>query len=115
MRLADAHNESNHGPTRLEQAYSAILNCALLTLRVEGYRAKPGQGHHQLAIESLAETMGIENADVDYFLELARTRHDDIYEAVPITDADVEEAIEAATELAEKLDRWLEGRGLLAL
>jgi predicted RNase H-like nuclease (RuvC/YqgF family) len=113
--LEDARNTSNHNVTRLEQAYNAILNCAWLALRVEGYRPKSVPGHHQLVIESLAETMGIDNGDVDYFLELAGTRNRDLYDAMPITETDVAEAIEAAANLAEKLERWLDGRGVQAL
>jgi len=37
-RLKDAKNETNSPETRMEQAYHAILNCALAALRAEGYR-----------------------------------------------------------------------------
>jgi hypothetical protein len=111
-RLADAKNKTNHNPSRLDNAYTAILDCALLSLRVEGLRTKAVQGHHRYIIESLAETMGIPAGDIDYFLDLSRTRGQDIYQPQPVTDEDAEEAIEAATELARKLDRWLEGRGI---
>jgi hypothetical protein len=112
-RLADANNTSNHGHTRLGLAYSAILDCALLLLRAHGYRLRSVRGHHEIAIEFLGEIMGVGPVDMDYYLELAHMRHDDLYEAAPVTDTEVEEAIEAATELAEKLDRWLNGRDLL--
>jgi len=37
-RLEDAANTTVHTETRLEQAYTAILTCALAVLRAEGYR-----------------------------------------------------------------------------
>ncbi|MFC2107960.1 hypothetical protein ACFLS5_00685 [Candidatus Bipolaricaulota bacterium] len=37
-RLEDAGNEANHPETRLEQAYHAILNCALAGFRANGLR-----------------------------------------------------------------------------
>ena len=36
MRLEDANKTVNHNLTRLESAYHAVLNCALLALRIEG-------------------------------------------------------------------------------
>lgn len=43
-RLEDAGNEANHPETRLEQAYHAILNCALVGLRANGLRPTDGRG-----------------------------------------------------------------------
>ena len=57
-RLKDAANTSIHPETRLEQAYHAILNCALVALRAENLRAVNGPGKHRFAIESLADTLG---------------------------------------------------------
>ena len=56
--------------------------------------------------------MGVGNEDIDYFLDLSRTRGSDLYDAIPVTDTDVSEAIEAATSLAEKLASWLDARGV---
>ena len=109
-RLTDANNTTNSNRTRLELAYSAILDCALLALRVEGYRVKSKQGHHRIALETLAETVGIGNEDIDYFLELSRARGEGLYEAIRISDSDVRDAVEAATQLAEKLDGWVDFR-----
>ena len=111
-RLEDANNTSNHNQTRLEQAYYAIFNCAWIALRVDGYRANSGRGHHRVVLESLEHTMGADNKDIDYFLDLSRTRGSDLYDAIPVTDTDVSEAIEAATSLAEKLASWLDARGV---
>jgi uncharacterized protein (UPF0332 family) len=109
-RLQAANFEGNPNRTRLEQAYYAILNCARIALRVDGYRITSSRRHHQIALETLIEAMGTDNADIDYFHSLSGERHNDIYDAAPVTDSDVSDAIEAATKLAEKLHAWLEVR-----
>ncbi len=109
-RLQAANLEANPNRVRLEQAYNAIHICARTALRVEGYHITSSHRHHQVALETLIETMGIDNEDIDYFLSLSGERHDEIYDALPVTDSDVSDAIEAATELAEKLRAWLEVR-----
>ena len=83
-RLSDANITANPNRTRLELAYPTILDCALLALRVDGYRVKAMLGHHRIALGTLADTMGIGDKDIDYFRELARLRGVGIYEAMPI-------------------------------
>ena len=57
-RLEDASLESLHPETRMEQAYHAILGCAVIGLRVHGLRTVDRPGHHVVALESLADTVG---------------------------------------------------------
>jgi len=109
-RLQAANLEANPNRTRLEQAYCAILSSARIALRVEGYRVTSSRRHHQVALEALADTLGAEAEDIDYFLSLSGERHNDIYDAAPVTDSDVADAIDAATSLAGKLRAWLEVR-----
>ena len=78
-RLADAGNEANHPETRLEQAYHAILNCALVGLRVNGLRPTDRRGHHVVALESLCDTLGTSVDRVDYFQTLRDLRNKDLY------------------------------------
>jgi hypothetical protein len=73
-RLEDANNTENSNRTRLEQAYHAIFNCAWIALRVDGYRANTMPGHHRVVLESMEETMGTADRDIDYFLNLSRAR-----------------------------------------
>ena len=106
-RLQAANLEANPNRVRLEQAYNAIHICARTALRVESYRITSSRRHHQVALETLSETMGIDNADIDYFLGLSGERNNDIYDAAPVADSDVSDAVEAATELVKKLRTWL--------
>jgi hypothetical protein len=109
-RLEATNLESNSKRIRLEHAYDAIHFCARLALRVESYRIVNREGHHRVALESLADTLGIDNEDIDYFLGLSRERHDEYYDAAPVTDSELSSAIEAAAEMVEKLRAWLEVR-----
>ena len=109
-RLGAAALEANPNRTRLEQAYYVLLHCARIALRVEGYRITSPRRHHQVAFESLSETMGADSADIDFFLSLSRERHNDIYDAAPVAESDVRDAIEAAASLAQKLHAWLQVR-----
>lgn len=107
-RLDDAGNESNHPETRLEQAYHAILTCALAGLRVHGLRPTDRRGHHVVALESLSETLGISNDRVDYFQTLRDLRNKDLYTGgIQVPARQAEEAIAEAQALRSELVQWL--------
>jgi len=110
-RLEDAGNEANHPETRLEQAYHAILNCALVGLRVDGLRPTDRRGHHVVALESLIDTLGVPHDRVDYFQTLRDLRNRDLYTGgVHVTSHQAEEAIAEARTLQSELVEWLETR-----
>jgi uncharacterized protein (UPF0332 family) len=110
-RLEDAGNEANHPETRLEQAYHAILNCALVGLRVDGLRPTDRRGHHVVTLESVVDTLGIQHDRVDYFQTLRDLRNKDLYTGgVHVTVRQAEEAIEEAEALRSELERWLTER-----
>jgi len=108
-RLEDASNDSIHPETRLEQAYHAILNCALVALRTSGLRPSIGPGHHVVILDSLLETVGIDPSLGDYFQTLRNLRNKDIYTGgVHVAPQHADEAVEEAGQLAERLRAWLE-------
>ena len=111
-RLEDAGNEANHPETRLEQAYHAILNCALVGLRTNGLRPTDRPGHHVVALESLIDTLGIPHDRVDYYQTLRDLRNKDLYTGgIHVTVCQAEEAIEEAQALRSEMERWLGERG----
>jgi len=108
-RLDDARRVENHPETRIEQAYHAILGCALAALRTEGLRSTNVLGKHQFVLESLVDTLAIERTRIDYYQRLRGLRNKEIYEgAVHVSPHDVAEAIEEAVWLSGRLVRWLE-------
>ncbi|MCK5586146.1 hypothetical protein KAJ02_08745 [Candidatus Bipolaricaulota bacterium] len=109
--LEDAGNDSIHAETRLEQAYHAILNCALAALRTSGLRPSTGPGHHIIILESMIDTIGIDPSLGDYFQTLRDLRNKDIYTGgTHVSTEQVDEAIEEAAKLAEQLRVWLEAQ-----
>ena len=106
-RCEDASNPSVHAETRLEQAYHAVLSCALVALRVKGYRPGRGAGIHDLTLQTLAETLQLEPERIDYYQSLRRQRHECLYEGFrALTDADVNEAVGEARRLVGETIRW---------
>jgi len=109
--LEDASNDSIHAETRLEQAYHAILNCALVGLRTSGLRPNTRPGHHISILESMIDTIGIDPSLGDYFQTLRDLRNKDIYTGgTHVSTKQVDEAIEEAAKLAEQLRAWLEAQ-----
>ncbi|MFC2099308.1 hypothetical protein ACFLSF_00540 [Candidatus Bipolaricaulota bacterium] len=110
-RLEDAANTSIHPETRLEQAYHAILNCALIALRAENLRAVNAPGKHRVVLESLEDTFGTPPDLIAYFQQLRNLRHRDIYEgSIHVSEHEAEDAVTEASGLLEHLRTWLEAR-----
>ena len=110
-RLEDAGNDSIHPETRLEQAYHAILNCALVALRASGMRPSTGPGHHIVILESLLDTLSIEPTLGDYFQTLRNLRNKDIYTGgAHVSSRQADEAIEEAAALHKRLKEWMGSR-----
>lgn len=110
-RLEDASLASLHPETRLEQAYHAILGCAVIGLRAHGLRAVNRPGHHVVALESLADTLGIKLDRIDYFQTLRDLRNKDIYTGSShVSDTQALEAVEEARRLVAEIKDWLRKR-----
>ena len=59
--LADAHVAGISTDNRFDAAYKTIMQCAMLGLWANGYRASTSQpGHHQTALQVLPKTLGLE-------------------------------------------------------
>jgi hypothetical protein len=110
-RLEDAAHASLHPETRLEQAYHAILGCAVIGLRVHGFRPVDRPGHHVVALESLADTIGVPIDRIDYFQTLRDLRNKDLYTgSAHVSSSQALEAVEEARRLASETRCWLESR-----
>lgn len=107
-RIEDAANPTNHPETRLEQAYTAILNCALAALRAEGARAVRGPGQHVHTLESLRFTLGVDAERLAYYHTVRSLRHRGLYEAfTDVSKSQAEEAVAEASWLQSRLATWL--------
>jgi len=110
-RIEDATNPSNHPETRLEQAYTAILNCALAALRAEGARPVRGPGQHVHTLESLRFTVGVDAERLGYYHTLRSLHHRGLYEGfTDVSKSQAEEAVEESRWLQDRLEAWLVDR-----
>ncbi len=93
---------------RLTIAYNACLGCAAIALRASGYRMPGGTGQHYRTIQSLRFTI---NPDSDIIISLeaiSKKRAIVSYDAAgTISEAEVEEAIDLASDLRSSLSDWL--------
>jgi len=107
-RLEDAANTTVHTETRLEQAYTAILTCALAVLRAEGYRPSRGSGQHIRTLETLRFTIALEHPRIDYYQTLRSMRNQGLYEGGSgASQTQIEEALQEAEWLLKKAKAWL--------
>lgn len=110
-RLEDASHADLHAETRLEQAYHAILGCAMIGLRAHGLRAADRPGHHIAALESLANTLDVAADRIDYFQTLRDLRNKDIYSGSShVSPEQAAEAVDEAVRLSRDVTEWLRAR-----
>lgn len=92
---------------RLNIAYNACLQCATAALAAAGYRAAR-IAHHVRVIQSLEFTLNLDAESVDLLDTFRRTRHISDYErAGEVSEQEVEECLDLAAELRDKLLKWL--------
>jgi uncharacterized protein (UPF0332 family) len=110
-RRADAAaNATNHPEIRLEQAYEAILNCALAALLASGLRPTNRPGKHVTVIASLRETLGVPAERVDYYQMLRTLRHRTLYEGtLDVAPSQAEQSASEARALLAQTERVDEG------
>lgn len=107
-KLLDAKSDSISNETRLEQAYNVVLTCSIIGLRVKGYRIFKKASSHYIAIESLRQSLKLDESSIDYFQTLRGIRHRDIYEADVVIDIDdLNESIDEAEKLLITIESWV--------
>jgi hypothetical protein len=107
-KLTDSRVPDISKGTRLEQAYNAILTCAMISLRASGYRVLNITARHYVTLETLRFTIGINLERVEYFQSLRNLRHDDVYSAsVEVSDIELREAIKESEKLLVETEGWL--------
>jgi hypothetical protein len=106
--LADAALEGLSPDRRLGIAYNAALQLATLALAAKGYR--PGRERaHERAIQSLRYTLELESALVRTLDGVRQKRNVITYETAGTTSTrEADEVYQLATELKERVMRWLE-------
>lgn len=106
--IADARIAEISGETRFDAAYKCIMQCAMVALWANGYRTSTSQpGHHQVAIQTLPITIGLEQSTVIVLDALRKQRNINDYEGDPISNQAVVECIKQAEQLYKVVTAWL--------
>ncbi|CAI09456.1 hypothetical protein [Aromatoleum aromaticum] len=101
-RLTDARRTENSTETRFDCAYTAIRAIADAALLKHGYRTSTSKpGHHQVTIQCLAHTLGVDLAVVRVLDGLRKQRNLSDYDGELITDQALSECIEQAIRLQQ--------------
>ncbi len=109
QNLADARVAQISASNRFDAAYKCILQCAMLGLWANGWRTSTSQpGHHQTAIQTLDQTLGLSKPDLIVLDALRRQRNVNDYEGDPIAEATLHACLQAADKLLDHTLRWLQ-------
>jgi hypothetical protein len=106
--LADARLRGLSAENRLDAAYKAILQCAMVALRANGFRTLTSQaGHHQTALQTLPLTIGLSKDRMILLDALRKQRNLADYEGEPVTAQSVAEGLAQAQQLLAEVKAWL--------
>lgn len=111
--IADSKIVAVSAENRFDAAYKAIMQIANAALQANSYRtltSKPG--HHQLMIQSLSKTIGIDNDTVILLDAMRKQRNVADYSGDVVPESTVKDCIFQAEELTKHFKIWLQ-RNLL--
>lgn len=109
--LADARLQALSAENRFDAAYKAILQCAMVALRANGFRTLTSQpGHHQTALQSLPLTIGLARDTMILLDALRKQRNLADYEGDPVTAQTVAESLAQAERLLADVKAWLKAK-----
>ncbi|ALM86557.1 hypothetical protein [Bordetella sp. N] len=95
--------------TRLSAAYDAIFSGALALINAQGYRVDASEGHHKIAIEILASSLGYTEIQHEE-LQVVRESRNQRYDGRPPSELQVKEAREWAQRTLQDVCHWFEKR-----
>jgi hypothetical protein len=106
--LADAGLAALSAENRFDAAYKAIMQCAMVALRANGYRTLTSHpGHHQTALQTLTLTIGLSSERMIVLDALRKQRNLADYEGNPVAAGTVAECIAQAKRLHSDVKAWL--------
>ncbi|MCA8316492.1 DNA-binding protein [Burkholderia multivorans] len=102
-RLAGLSNEN-----RFDAAYKAIMQLAMLALHANGYRPLTSRpGHHQTAIQTLSQTIGLPVGRMIVLDALRKQRNLSDYSGDVVPMSAVDECFDSAAALMADVKAWL--------
>lgn len=107
-KLTDAQNMTLSLDTRFDVAYEALLQIGFAALRANGYRPDSRGGHHVLALQTLATSIGYPQERIRLLDEYRRQRGLGLYDgSFEPSAVEVAALIEEATNLMKHFQQWL--------
>lgn len=109
INLDNAQLAGLSAENRFDIAYKTIMQCALVALLAHGLRPLASRvGHHRTAIQSLTQTIGASNQQVELLNALRRQRNRVNYAGSLVSDSTSAECRQAAAQLLKQLTAWLQ-------
>lgn len=106
--IDDAKITSISNETRFDAAYKAIMQSANAALQASGYRTLTSQpGHHQLMIQTLTKTIGVNHHTIIVLDTLRKQRNMLDYSGDVVTQAMMAECITQADILLKAVKEFL--------
>ncbi len=106
--IADAHVREISVENRFDAAYKAIMQLAIAALQANGYRTLTNKpGHHMTMIQTLGQTIGLDNKMVIVLDAFRKQRNVADYSGDIVPVSTVEECIMHAENLLDDFNRWL--------
>jgi hypothetical protein len=104
-KLNDSGIAQNTPSTRLSAAYDAVLSTALAMINAQGYRLDSSEGHHMIAIEILAFSLGYSKLQHEE-LQVVRESRNQRYDGLPPNENEIAEARAWAERVLKDAARW---------
>ncbi|MGU7779175.1 DNA-binding protein [Burkholderia sp. PU8-34] len=106
--LADAQLDGLSNENRFDAAYKAIMQLAMLALHANGFRTLTSRpGHHQTAIQTLPQTIGLPVDRMIVLDALRKQRNLSDYSGDVVQMSAVRECFASATALMIDVRAWL--------
>ena len=105
-KAKDADTASVSLGTRFEAAYDAAFFVALAVLNADGWKHRPGDGHHAFVLEAACAATGASIASFDR-LDAIREIRNQKYAGIERTTDDLRDAKTAFKDFSEAAVDWL--------
>lgn len=84
------------------------MQCAMVALHANGYRTLTSRpGHHQTAIQTLPQTIGLPNDEMIVLDAMRKQRNLADYDGDPVPDSTAQGCVTCARALLDTLRKWL--------
>ena len=106
--LKDTEHAALSGDSRLDLAYRAIVQVALVAMLANNFRPSTSEpGHHQVLIQALPKTIGLPSERLQVLEAYRAARNQSDYRGIPVSDAVAEACVEDGRRLLAEVRAWL--------